>query len=521
MSFFNQPVTPCSAVRFGSSTNNTAVFLIDLQKLPIHIDRLVITAAIDGDGTMSQLISGAVTLYQSNIEAATFAFAGNDFAAEKTLMLMEIYRKEGSWRVCATGQGFNGGLDSLVQYFGGTITEPLAITQPPVEPLPAQLSITEESVKQPTGLTSQSFLQRIFKQLFTGKNPAGEPNISNLSGYWKHQGTSVKVANVVIENGFLYFGSDLCSIGSRSQIEPALVDPKLSVGKLASANYQQRLLTYWSSYSEISPDARAAYIKWLIEGRNDPLADVGYVFLYFYGLERRALEDAKTDVSAKAELPKIIQEVERLLEIYHGNGSFRSYASGLLDLLKLDYSETIAPKQYLASPPDFKSGTWTLPLALKLALGQLALDREPVPADWAYTWLMADSTTRLRTSAKRCAVEFKQLFISKYRESFGNGISLPVNKTKIKISYNTASASFFPNRTIERKLDIPDVTVLTSRIKKLQVLADQCAETLNAYSRFIGRNPELAETLDALLELPYSLWSEQQKQHIQTIKQHA
>lgn len=526
MSFFNQPETPCGAVRFEYSTNNTSVFVIDLQKLPIHIDRLVITAAIDGDGTMSQLISGAVTLCHSNIEAATFAFAGSDFAAEKTLMLMEFYRKEGSWRVWATGQGFNGGLDTLVRYFGGTIAETPTIMQEPEEQLPArlayhstisQLAITQEPVEQPTGLPSQSFLQRLLRPLFSDKTSTNKQNVSNLSGYWKPLNTSVKITDVVIEGGFLYFGSGLSCMNG-SQPEPALIDPKLPISHIASANYQQPLRSYCSFYSEFSSDTRAAYIKWLMGGRNDPLADVGYVFLYFYGLERRALADAKTDVSAKAELPKIIQEVERLLEIYHGNGSFRSYATGLLDLLKLDYSEAIAPKQYLASPPDFKSGTWTLPLALKLALGQLALDREPVPADWAYSWLMADSTTRLRTSAKRCAVEFKQLFISKYRESFGNGIRLPVNKTKIKVSYHTASASFFPNQTIEIKLDIPDVTVLTSRIKKLQILADQCAETLNAYSRFIGRNPELAETLDALLELPYSLWSEQQKRHLQSIK---
>ncbi len=663
MSFFNQPITPCAAVRFECSANNAAVFLIDLQKLPEYIDRLVITAAIDGNGTMSQLISGAVTLSHSNIEAVIFPFAGDDFTAEKTLILMEIYRKDGSWRVYATGQGFNGGLDALVRYFGGTITESPIITQESVEQLPSSSP-------------SQSFLQRIFKPLFKSKKPSNaspagfdstdivikqaqktlctigaslnianqskklstrnialkkaqdelatlkematqhpflnlqhlpaletdiiavkaellalsftqpskqeqsntypalnretlqeqneknekivvntdnagvnngfyppfpSPNgiqrsanpdhvqdvsnknsywkpLSNKNNHWKPQGTAIKMADVVIEGGFLYFGSDLCSIGSRSQIEPALIDPKLAVSALASANYQQRTLSYWSSYSGATPDARAAYIKWLINGRNDPLADVGYVFLYFYGLERRALTDIKTDATAKAELPGIIQEVERLLDIYRGNSSFHNYATGFLSLLKLDHLEANTAKQYLVSPPNFGSGRWPLPLTLKLALGQLALDNEPVPADWAYAWLITDPRSQLKTPANRCAVEFKQVFISKYRESFGNGIKLPVNKTKINISYYTASASFLPNRTIEKKSDIPDVTVLNSCFKKLQSLADQCTETLNPYSRFLGRNPELKGTLDALLELPYSLWSQQQKQHLQTIK---
>ena len=534
MSFFNQPETPCGAVRFGSCFNNTAVFVINLQKLPVHIDRLIITAAIDGDGTMSQLASGAVTLHQNNIEAATFAFSGNDFSAERALMLMEIYRKDGSWRACATGQGFNGGLDVLVRYFGGTIAESPVIAQEAVEQLFTQFAmkqehldqlsiqheITQKSVERSTGLTSKGFLQRLFRPLFPDNTSTNNKNDSNLSGYWKPQGTSVKVFDIVIEGGFLYFGSELCSIGSPSQTEPALVNPNLPVGTLISANYQQRLLSYWSSYSEATPDARAAYIKWLMGGRNDPLSDIGYVFLYFYGLERRALADAKTDMIAKAELPKIIQEIERLVEIYHNHdyGSFGRYAIGLLELLKLDCPKTFAPKQYLNPPPDFKSGSWTFPLALKLVLGQLAMDNEPVPADWAYAWLIADPALRLRTPATRCAVEFKQSFITKYRESFGNGMRLPVNKTKIKVSYHTASASFFSNRTIERKLDIPDVTVLSSRTKKLQALADQCSGSLNAYSRFLGRSPELAGTLDALLELPYSLWTEPQKKYLQAIK---
>ncbi|CAN5283476.1 hypothetical protein BH10PSE16_BH10PSE16_18630 [soil metagenome] len=38
-------------------------------------------------------------------------------------MLGEFYRKDGDWRFMAVGQGFNGGLDVLVRYFGGTVDE--------------------------------------------------------------------------------------------------------------------------------------------------------------------------------------------------------------------------------------------------------------------------------------------------------------------------------------------------------------------------------------------------------------
>ncbi len=335
---------------------------------------------------------------------------------------------------------------------------------------------------------------------------------------WKPQGTSINVADVTIDSGMLYFGSGLYSIGSRSHIEPALINPNLPVKNPASADYQQPLVYYWSSYSEISPEARAAYLKWLLQGRNDPLATIGYVFLYFYGLERRALVDATTDPSAKAELPLIVQEVEQLLKTYHGNSLFRSYATRFLEFLKIDLPQTLAAKQYLAEPPDYKPVNCALPLTLKLILGQLAIDKEPLPALWAYAWLMTDPNIKHWTAAHRCTDEFKKLFVIKYKETFGKGIHLPANNTKITVSYQTASPSFF-NRTLKRKLDIPDVSFLTSRIKKLQTLSDVCSETLNAYSRFLGRYPELSGSLDALLQLPYTLWAEEYKKNLQSIRQ--
>ena len=50
-------------------------------------------------------------------------------------------------------------------------------------------------------------------------------------------------------------------------------------------------MTYWPSYSEISSAARTAYVDWLASGRR-PGAHIGYVFLFFYGIERRVLVDA-------------------------------------------------------------------------------------------------------------------------------------------------------------------------------------------------------------------------------------
>ena len=46
--------------------------------------------------------------------------------------------------------------------------------------------------------------------------------------------------------------------------------------------------------------------------------------------------------------------------------------------------------------------SFVLPLALRVGLGQLAVDQKPVPADWALAWAQADPNISRRTAATRC-----------------------------------------------------------------------------------------------------------------------
>lgn len=135
MTFFNQPASPCGGVALTTSPGDAAGFALDLARLPASIERLTITAAIDGTGTMSRIANGHVRFLDGALETARFEFSGADFAAERALMLVEVYRKDGIWRACALGQGFNGGLAALVEHFGGTVAEPTPPSAPPSAPV--------------------------------------------------------------------------------------------------------------------------------------------------------------------------------------------------------------------------------------------------------------------------------------------------------------------------------------------------------------------------------------------------
>ncbi|MEC4750534.1 VWA domain-containing protein [Methylomicrobium sp. Wu6] len=139
MIFFNQPKTPCGGVELAVPAGDQAGFLCRLDRLPASIDRLVFTTAIDGNGAMRQIRSGHLRFLQDGKESARFDFTGQDFQDEKALMLGELYRKDGAWRFCATGQGFNGGLAALVRRFGGEVAE-----DTPAPPPSAKLSLEKK-----------------------------------------------------------------------------------------------------------------------------------------------------------------------------------------------------------------------------------------------------------------------------------------------------------------------------------------------------------------------------------------
>lgn len=120
MTFFNQPTTPCKGVSLDGATR----FEFDLERLPSSIASLVVTLAIDGPGTMNGLRPSALHVVHQGVEVAAHRFDGSAFAAERAIMLVELYRKNGVWRLNAIGQGFNGGLDALIVHFGGTVAEP-------------------------------------------------------------------------------------------------------------------------------------------------------------------------------------------------------------------------------------------------------------------------------------------------------------------------------------------------------------------------------------------------------------
>lgn len=135
MIFYNQLVSPCSSIKMQTTGQETR-FVIRPLEIPSTIDRMIVVASVES-GKVANMRHGHMKIMDGNNEKAIFRFSGADFENERAVIIAEFYRKTGEWRVAATGQGFNGGLEALVKHYGGEIAESRpAPTPPPPPPAP-------------------------------------------------------------------------------------------------------------------------------------------------------------------------------------------------------------------------------------------------------------------------------------------------------------------------------------------------------------------------------------------------
>ena len=330
----------------------------------------------------------------------------------------------------------------------------------------------------------------------SARDPRWEvPGVVNKSwAVWVPPGQDIELAGTLIKGGGIYVGPGLTAAGSPSTREPALIDPTLPVN-FAKPDWTETTLQYWPSYHRLTPEVRAGFLSWLGWGRDSPTAPIGYVFLYFYGLERRSLVDADRSPVAHAELPWVLEEVERLLTIYGpANSSFASYGSRLAALVRLLVYG--APTE----PPPETPQSWELPFDFSAGLGQLMSAGRPIPAEWAIAWVSAHPECYLRTPAHRCPHEFAELFCRLYADKYGEGMVISPPARPLTISYRPASQGV---PTIDVVLPhLPDIGSLTAPVKELASLAAACTDALDSYSRWLGRHPDGRASLPGIALLP-------------------
>jgi hypothetical protein len=289
----------------------------------------------------------------------------------------------------------------------------------------------------------------------------------------------------------VYVGTGLHSVDSEWSIEPSLIDPKQRVARSISNDVNREIPHYWQTYDSVDPVTRRAYLEWLAAGRRDSNAAMPLVWMFFYGLERRLLDDLKGAWHTDPEVNLLDREIRELASTYERDSSFHGHATRLLEVLDAGRGR-IEP--WRASNVD-----WDLPLGLRLELGKHAANGSPIDADLALHWAVHHPEIYLRTPALRCRAQFDELFRQMYERR--QAPITPKGSREITLTYYPATPSMYNVEPIKLpgSLDVASDGRARAALKRIVTRA---TDEVDALSRWMGRDHAARDSLTMLAVYP-------------------
>jgi TerB N-terminal domain len=255
--------------------------------------------------------------------------------------------------------------------------------------------------------------------------------------------------------------------GNARNDEPASIDVRLPVSEHEHVS-TVRELGYWPRYDGLTPGQRRSYLQWIAQGRASIPPELGYTFLFLYGLERRALVE-------QADQQEIFQEVIRLRKLYAATGvprnhSFDSYTGSFLWFLVVRHPQlcSLADLTHLVQSP----GIWS-DQTLSSAIYWFAATHRTL-SDWA-AMRISQSLPGSRTSvaSRRVSQQFQALFIARYLRKFPGGLPPAPASSHRTYVYRPSSAAL---RQIE--FVAPDYASSIGYYGPLSELWNECSDEL-------------------------------------------
>lgn len=298
---------------------------------------------------------------------------------------------------------------------------------------------------------------------------------------WCGRGEVVGVHGFEVRDPLTYFGAPDRRERTGQAIDPSQVDRSLRAAAAADAPP----LPYWPWYAQMTPEQRYVYLKWLASDRKALPPSDGYLFVYYYGLERRTLVD-DTDHDL------VFAEVQRLRSMHAAQSqtrsrSFQNYSSAFLWYLvavrptKLDRGHVKALVQ--------STTTWSED-SLAAALAWF-VDRQEALRPWmAYVIAQESPLSQRSVVVRRLDEQFRTLFTRRVEAEFEKGMILKSSKRARQVTYRPASAALQPvTAVISNPLGIP------SQFQRLSEIWNDCVAELRKLSSVAREG--MPETLTA------------------------
>ena len=279
---------------------------------------------------------------------------------------------------------------------------------------------------------------------------------------WIPFGETVSIRGQEIAGGGFYLGTPRNYQDSRL----AAVDPTLAFS--GQADWRGEGLGYWPRYAGLNDRERGTFLAFLNSERRAATVGIGYVFLYFYGLEYRLLRGLAAGEEGRTEGLRILSEVARLQQHYGSHGSFGSYSQKFLAVGRFK----------LGVPGDVTDNDWSLAPHIKAA--QMVMRHQALSADLAFAWAQALTDEARSTTWDVVRPEIKTRFGQLYAQRFGQGLIIKPGRSKLTLSYRWAGPEV-GTETIQT--DLPDITRSQAPMRPLIALVQQAMGELEALRR--------------------------------------
>ncbi|MBV2151426.1 TerD family protein [Kitasatospora sp. SUK 42] len=140
--FFNAPHGPGVSLRPASAGTPDAI-TVDTPAVPAGISKIVVTASPADQSSTFAGIEPTATVRDADTGAVLVTFTPPRLGLETALIVVEVYRRGGAWKVRAVGQGYADGLAGIATDFGVTIDDsPAPAAQAPASPSAPTVQIT-------------------------------------------------------------------------------------------------------------------------------------------------------------------------------------------------------------------------------------------------------------------------------------------------------------------------------------------------------------------------------------------
>ncbi|MGX1804961.1 TerD family protein [Nocardia sp. NPDC055321] len=121
--FFNQPTGPGVNLQPGPG-GQPAALVISLAAVPADIDQIRAVITLDDPGNNFGRITAPVALVSDTAGNPLFEYRVEGLNTESIVIALEVYRRQGAWKVRAVGQGYAGGFAALVTDHGVQVNAP-------------------------------------------------------------------------------------------------------------------------------------------------------------------------------------------------------------------------------------------------------------------------------------------------------------------------------------------------------------------------------------------------------------